>query len=207
MKKIQVKCKKCGDIFIPDLNTRGYYWNCQKCNAKIPNLRRHYRFIADVCIIGLISSILGVGLSWYQQSEQLVCIITLGILKIMLLLITIISIYSAKMPWQSSKINALIWTIFGVSVFFDLLAPYLIIVMGAENIPFLNFFLYFFLYFSVLDVLIFLFIKMFSFIFIEGGTIVLILFYIFIFSYLFWLRSATKKCSLTEEIAGLKIRN
>ncbi len=155
MPDVQLRCKKCGDAFVPDLKTKGN-WDCPKCDAKNPNLRRHYRSVADLCILGLIASIVVVVLSMRQQ-RGLTVGSTLGVLQAVLLVITIISVYRARMPWLSRKARVLIWVVFGSAFFFNLLVPLLF--RGLLNVPF-------------------------------------VIVYVFVFAYLFWLRSATKKCSL-----------
>ena len=48
-----MKCKNCRQVFHPDLHTKGA-WLCPNCQVKNPNLRRHYRSIAGLCILGFI---------------------------------------------------------------------------------------------------------------------------------------------------------
>ncbi len=155
MPDVQLRCKKCRDAFVPDLKTKGN-WDCPKCDAKNPNLRRHYRSVADLCILGLIVSIVIVVLSLRQQHGLTVGSI-LGVLQAVLLVVTITSIYCAKTPWLSSRARVLIWVVFGSAFFFNVLAPLLF--SGFLNVPF-------------------------------------VIVYVFVFAYLFWLRSATNKCSL-----------
>ena len=52
---IDALCGHCDKRYTPDADSRGA-WVCPACSKKNPNLRRHYRSVADLCILGLIAT-------------------------------------------------------------------------------------------------------------------------------------------------------
>jgi hypothetical protein len=91
-----IRCKKCGVTFEPDMKARDM-WPCPTCQTKNPNLNRHYRSVADLCIIGLLSALLVVVFSVRNAG------LTFGGLVLaadaVLLLVTILFVYMSKTPW------------------------------------------------------------------------------------------------------------
>jgi hypothetical protein len=106
-----VKCKQCLHVFRPDLKTSGH-WTCPGCGANNPNLRRHYRSVADLLILGLIVTMAVVLLGSTERLE-----LTAGVLVSIawsaLLLFAIIKIYSTRSPWRNMVVKTLIWVVFG----------------------------------------------------------------------------------------------
>jgi len=111
-KEVSVRCGKCKNIFTPDLKTNRP-WICPMCNTKNPNLKRHYRSVANVCILGLIFEVLLI-VAVFRNSELSIGFF-LGILQCMLLISVITFIYSSKMPWMDPTLKAIIWLFFGIT--------------------------------------------------------------------------------------------
>jgi hypothetical protein len=110
---ISIECRKCHNKFQPDLKERGY-WICPECQGKNPNLRRHYRSVADLYILWLIFSIIVMVVRFGSVGVDWKTIITLPFL--MLLLVTIIMVYRAREPWTDRGIKRLIWLVFGIAL-------------------------------------------------------------------------------------------
>src|SRR2546427_11225554 len=91
-----IKCKKCGVTFEPDLKTKGT-WRCPSCQAKNPNLKRHYRSVADLCILGLIVTLIVVAVGYANAGLNLGVLLSAA--HAVLLLVTIVFVYKAKTPW------------------------------------------------------------------------------------------------------------
>jgi hypothetical protein len=106
-----VKCKHCLHVFRPNLKTSGH-WTCPRCGANNPNLRRHYRSVADLFILGLIVTMAAVLLGSTERLE-LTAGVLVSIAWSVLLLFAIIKIYSARSPWRSMVVKTLIWVVFG----------------------------------------------------------------------------------------------
>lgn len=131
---ISINCKKCGENFQPDIKTRGD-WVCPKCQCKNPNLKRHYRSVADLYILWLVLSVIFWFVHFKTVGLDLRAIFSLPFLA--LLLVTIIFIYKSKMPWTDSTAKILIWTVFGVSLLFKLTQVAQMLLAGQFNIPFM----------------------------------------------------------------------
>jgi hypothetical protein len=115
--EIQVKCKLCQTIYAPDLKL-SKAWTCPKCKGKNPNLKRHYRSVADVCILSLI----GQSLLLYAGSVhgRLGFFWILGLVQLVLLLLTIIFTYSSAAPWMDGFVKIMIVVVFGLAAVFNI---------------------------------------------------------------------------------------
>jgi len=127
-----IKCKKCGNTFQPDMKTKKA-WPCPSCQAKNPNLKRHYRSVADVCILGLIGAVIIVALGLSRTGPNVGLILTAG--DGILLLVTIVRVYKSKAPWADGVAKALIWTVFSIALLFNIVLP--LVLAGTLNIPFI----------------------------------------------------------------------
>ncbi|MCG2681029.1 MAG: hypothetical protein L6455_13860 [Kiritimatiellae bacterium] len=127
-----VKCKKCGNAFQPDMKNKGP-WSCPACQAKNPNLKRHYRSVADLCILGLIVTAIIVAVGFSKAGLTLGVILSAG--HAILLLVTIIFVYKSRTPWTDATAKALIWTVFGLALVFNVVFP--LIFAGTLHIPFI----------------------------------------------------------------------
>lgn len=131
-KPISVNCGTCGMVFTPNLRTRAK-WLCVHCRAKNPNLKRHYRSIAILCILALLVTIMVLPVQVIETG------VTLGAVVMgahaLLLLSTIICIYKSPAPWMDQPVKTLIWVVFVLALFFNLVLPFLL--AGLVNIPFL----------------------------------------------------------------------
>lgn len=125
-----IKCKKCGHIFQPDMKTRKP-WDCPSCHKKNPNLKRHYRSVADLFILGFIITAITIGMGINKEGLSLGYLLAAG--HSGLLLVTIVFIIKSKTPWTDRVAKALIWTVFGLAIIFNLVLPLLL--DGALNIP------------------------------------------------------------------------
>ena len=125
-----IKCKKCGDSFQPDMKSKKD-WFCPSCQTKNPNLKRHYRSVADLCIIGLVISAIVIAVGFRKTGISLGII--LSIAHSTLLLVTIVAVYKSKTPWTDSIAKMLIWIVFGLALLFNVGIP--LILTGALNIP------------------------------------------------------------------------
>ena len=127
-----IKCKKCGSTFEPDVKAKKA-WLCPSCQAKNPNLKRHYRSVADVCILGLIGTVIFVAIMYARSGLSLGAVLAAA--QGMLLLATIVLVYRSKTPWADSRAKNLIWMVFGLALLFNGVVP--LVRAGKLNIPFL----------------------------------------------------------------------
>jgi len=127
-----IQCKHCGAVFAPDVTCRGA-WACSQCGKKNPNLKRHYRSVADLCILGLIAT--GIAILIGLRTGGLTFGLVLTIAHAVLLLTAIIFVYKSRTPWTDGAAKALIWTVFGLALLFNVVLP--LIVAGRLNIVFL----------------------------------------------------------------------
>jgi hypothetical protein len=125
-----IKCKKCGRTFEPDVKTKGT-WPCPGCQAKNPNLKRHYRSVADLCVLGLIITLVVVVVGVTNSGLNLGVLMSAA--HAVLLLVTIIFVYKSKNPWADSTAKTLIWIVFGTALLFNVVIPLLL--AGRLNIP------------------------------------------------------------------------
>jgi len=119
---VSIKCKKCGHVFQPDVKTKRP-WFCPSCKTKNPNLRRHYRSVADVFILGFIFTVVVASIGFNQRGVDLGLILSAG--HAILLLVTIIVIFKSKAPWMDTIAKRLIWIVFGLALLFNVLMPLL----------------------------------------------------------------------------------
>jgi hypothetical protein len=131
---ILINCKKCGESFAPDFKTCGD-WICPKCQCKNPNLKRHYRSVADLYILWFVFSV--VVLWMYIGSTGFNFGAVVRIPFVILLLVTIITIYKSKTPWTDKTAKILIWSSFGVSVMFKAIQTVQLLLADKLTIPFL----------------------------------------------------------------------
>lgn len=125
-----VKCKKCDNAFQPDMKTKGH-WVCPSCQTKNPNLKRHYRSVADLCILGLLVTVVAVALGLGKAGMHLGLLLSAG--HAVLLLVTIVLIYKSTAPWTDSTAKILIWTVFSLALVFNVVLP--LALAGLLNIP------------------------------------------------------------------------
>jgi hypothetical protein len=119
---VSIKCRKCASTFQPDPKTRGA-WLCPSCLAKNPNLKRHYRSVADLCILGLIFTVILAAVRLNEHGVDLGLILSSA--HAVLLLLTIMFVYKSKAPWKDAPARTLIWVVFGLALLFNVLVPLL----------------------------------------------------------------------------------
>ena len=125
-----IKCIKCGMTFEPDVKTTGT-WPCPSCQTKNPNLKRHYRSVADLCILGLIITLL---VAFFQVTNAGVNLgVLLSAAHAVLLLVTIVFVYKSRTPWADITAKTLIWIVFGLALLFNVATP--LMLAGRLNIP------------------------------------------------------------------------
>lgn len=125
-----IKCKKCSKTFQPDMKTRGA-WLCSACQAKNPNLKRHYRSVADICILGFIFTAIVVAVEISRAGLNLGVLLAAG--HAVVLLVTIVFVYKSKTPWTDGIAKALIWTVSGLVLLFNVIVP--LVFTRALSIP------------------------------------------------------------------------
>ena len=117
-----IRCRKCECIFSPEMKKRT--WACPACQTKNPNLKRHYRYLADLCILGFIISTSMITINFGKIQNF---ITAQSAAHSLLFLIAIVLIYKSKAPWIDSVAKTLRWTVFGfvlyLSVVFLLASP------------------------------------------------------------------------------------
>ena len=126
-----IKCKKCEKQFEPDMNTKGA-WLCPGCSTKNSNLKRHYRSVANLCILGLIITAISVS-HWFSKTGQLTLGMLLSATHGVLLLVTIVSVYKSQTPWSDSVVKTLIWIVFSLALLSNAVLPF--VLAGRLNIP------------------------------------------------------------------------
>jgi hypothetical protein len=166
-----IKCKKCGNTFQPDVKTKGP-WVCPGCLGKNPNLKRLYRSVADVCILGLIVTVLVIAVRINERRVDFGVILAAA--HSVLLLVTIVSVYRSETPWKDTTARILLWTVFGLALLFNLLIPLLFVGL-----------------FVVFDVVL-------PPLFVETLVVPASIVYLIIFAYLVWLNSQANKCMAPE---------
>jgi hypothetical protein len=127
---LAIKCKKCGGTFQPDMKTKGA-WSCPNCHAKNSNLKRHYRSVADLCILGLIATVIFLLIGFNKRGLDLGVVLSTA--HAILLLVTIVFVYKSKAPWKDATAKTLIWVVFCLALLFNVVVPLLTI--GILNIP------------------------------------------------------------------------
>ena len=135
-----VACKKCHQVFEPDVKTRKV-WRCSHCSAKNPNLKRHYRSVADLMILGLLVTALV--LVAIVVNKGITIWTLLSAADAILLLVTIILIYKSVTPWRDRVANVLIWIVFGVAFVGNVVIPF---AFFGRLSPLIIFYLLIFLY-------------------------------------------------------------
>ncbi len=105
---VHVKCKKCGGIYNPQLSSRKK-WVCTSCQGKNPNLKVQYRSVANLYIIGLLSTALLIFASF--KSGRIGFHTIVGILYVPLILAAIVSIYKSETPWMDPFAKAMVWVV------------------------------------------------------------------------------------------------
>jgi predicted RNA-binding Zn-ribbon protein involved in translation (DUF1610 family) len=109
---VSVKCTKCKTVLQPDMSSPS--WLCPNCQHKNPNLRRHYRSVADVCILSFIAEMIFMVIVISDRGANWGTIFLMG--HAIILLVTIIKIYMAKTPWTDTIANTLIWIVVGLGI-------------------------------------------------------------------------------------------
>ena len=119
---VTIACKKCRQVFAPDVKTRKA-WRCGACNAKNPNLRRHYRSVADLMILGLLLTVIVVAV--VATTKGVTFGVALMCLHSIVLLTSIVVIYRAATPWMDRTANVLMWMVFIIAFTANIVLPYL----------------------------------------------------------------------------------
>jgi len=118
--QILITCRNCGKTFEPNLSSRKA-WKCKHCNTKNPNLKRHWRSLASLCVLGLfitgIFLFMEIGLGGFKIRT-----ITL-VIQALLLITTIIFVYKSPAPWLDFTAKLLIWIVFGLAIVFNVALP------------------------------------------------------------------------------------
>jgi len=166
-----IKCKKCGHVFQPDVKTKRA-WVCPGCQAKNPNLKRLYRSVADVCILGLIFTVILIVIVVNERGVDFGVVFSSG--HAVLLLVTIIIVYKSKAPWKDTAARTLLWIVFGLALLFNLVLP--LVSAGLA------------LLFNVVLPPLFM----------EMLVVPAMIVYPIVFAYLFWLNSQANKCTAPE---------
>jgi len=124
-----IKCRKCGATFEPDMKSKEK-WSCPSCQTKNPNLKRHYRSVADLCILGLVLGLIIVAVR--IKDAGLNVPVLLFFADSALLLLTIVAVYRSRAPWADSRVKLLIWITFGVALLGNVVVP--LILSGRLNL-------------------------------------------------------------------------
>lgn len=115
-----IRCKHCLVEFQPDMKTR-LAWKCPACGKKNPNLKRHYRSLADLCILGVLFG--GVALAaLFNQPDQMLAKTFLGA-HIGLLLTAVIFVYKSKAAWVDSTAKYLVWFVYALAFTLNVVLP------------------------------------------------------------------------------------
>lgn len=125
-----IRCKKCGTVFPPDLKTKGV-WVCPSCQGKNPNLRRHYRSVADVGILGLFFAVIAIMVGISGNGPGLGTVLQTA--DSILLLAMIIAVYRSASPWTNRTAKNLIWIVFGIAALDRLVT--LLVLQSSPVIP------------------------------------------------------------------------
>jgi hypothetical protein len=110
--EIRVRCRSCQKTYAPGLRSNKS-WICPNCQSVNPNLKRHYRSVADVCILGFIAGVLLLYAGLVQGRTGLVWILLL--VDAQLLLVTTILTYMSRAPWADKSVKVMIVVVFGIA--------------------------------------------------------------------------------------------
>ncbi|MBN2022828.1 MAG: hypothetical protein JW809_08525 [Pirellulales bacterium] len=106
---VAIRCRACRKTFTPEAGESGV-WVCGHCRGKNPNLARHFRSVADLCVFGLLAALfflarrLEAGTRDWRTLAQAI--------HAALFVVTIVLTYRAATPWRSVTIKTLIWVVF-----------------------------------------------------------------------------------------------
>jgi hypothetical protein len=117
--RVLIRCRKCGRTYAPDTRS-SRHWICPHCQAKNPNLKRHYRSIAQLFMLNLLFAVLALFLR-RNRASAIVFEVILGAVALYLL-VAILSIYRAKRPWASPFVKVMVWSIFALGLCGNLVA-------------------------------------------------------------------------------------
>jgi hypothetical protein len=106
-------------------------WLCPACQEKNPNLKRHYRSVADLCILGFIISAIIIAVGFATTGFHFGMILSIG--HTILLLVTIVFVYKSKTPWTDAVVKTLLWIVFGIALLFNVVIP--LALAGKLNVP------------------------------------------------------------------------
>lgn len=118
-----IGCKNCRNTFQPDLQTKAA-WLCPNCQVKNPNLRRHYRSVAGLCILGFLATAIA-AVVHFRQAGMTVGI-ALSTAHAVLLLLATVFVYKSQAPWTDAPVRALLWTVFGLAVVLSIVIPFVL---------------------------------------------------------------------------------
>jgi hypothetical protein len=121
--KPMVKCKKCAAVYSPEMSGKGP-WVCPQCQKENPNLKRLYRSVADLYILGLIAT--GVILALLLPEQGLDLSTGLQAAQGALLLVAIVIIYRSRVPWTDGVAKAFVWIPLLVAAFLNVALPLLL---------------------------------------------------------------------------------
>jgi hypothetical protein len=116
---VLVRCRKCGRTYAPDLRSSGR-WICPHCRAKNPNLKRHYRSIAQLFMLNLLFAVLALFLR-RNRASPIVFEVVVGAVALFFF-VAILAIYRARAPWASHLVKAMVRSIFALALLANLVA-------------------------------------------------------------------------------------
>lgn len=107
--KTFIVCLYCNRRIEPDLKSNKP-WICVKCNKKLPNLKRHWRSIADVYAIQLSISLLLLlfslfGGEGFKSTFEFISFWVSILISVIIPIIIVIRTYSSARPWEERSIR------------------------------------------------------------------------------------------------------
>ena len=129
---IVIRCTKCGETFAPDLKIKKDPWFCTHCKAKNPNLRRLYRGIADVFVLGLVLTLVFLGVNVNAPGPRALPTV-LSLFWIVFLIFSIVRVYRAEAPWLDPVARTLLWLVFVLAFGLNVALP--LALRGREALP------------------------------------------------------------------------
>ncbi len=123
--EIKVRCRRCREMFRPDLKTTKS-WRCPSCDAGNPNLRRHFQSLADVCVIGVLAKMIFIAIECEGKQHGVGVEIAISAAQCVFIGVLSMYIYKSIKPWVERRVvvlvSVLVWSLLFRSVIIALMS-------------------------------------------------------------------------------------
>jgi predicted RNA-binding Zn-ribbon protein involved in translation (DUF1610 family) len=108
-----VTCISCRRLFEADGRSLRP-WACPHCGKKNTNLRRHYRSLATLLVLGLFWNLMVMFNMFRRDATGWPELLVAGFFFLPFLVTTVV-ILSTRTPWSSTPAKVLLWFVFGLA--------------------------------------------------------------------------------------------